>query len=166
MSRLANSVLRVTDRSEWRIGVASKIYEVLAHCDSLQFRDHAEVAGYAALHLVDRYGRVNQVLMHLLGIGRLPLRKQRVRILEVGCGPAPALYGAADFYADLDAWPGRGEVEAGRVMPFALDRGPSWCRFIHQLSEDILARSEKIHGLPFGADERRSSWPPSCSGAY
>jgi ribosomal protein RSM22 (predicted rRNA methylase) len=69
--------------------IAPRLPEVLQDCDRLTFDTDAEVRAYAALHLVDRYGRVLQVLEYLFTIGRLPLRHGGIAALEVGAGPAP-----------------------------------------------------------------------------
>ena len=57
--------------------LATKLKPVLTSCDHLTFDNGAEALAYAGLHLLDRYGRVNQVLEYLIRIGRLPLRSPR-----------------------------------------------------------------------------------------
>jgi len=119
--------------------LATKLKPVLTSCDHLTFDNGAEALAYAGLHLLDRYGRVNQVLEYLIRIGRLPLRIRGARVLEVGAGPAPALYAARDFYAALLSWPGLGDVECGPLATFdTLDRGQAWDRFLHHLSESLM----------------------------
>lgn len=119
--------------------LASRLPAVLTSCDTLTFDDRVEALAYSALHLVDRYGRVGQVLEYLIRIGRLPLRFAGARVLEVGAGPAPALYAARDFYAALSRWPGRGNVEFGPLgKSDTLDRGPAWDPLLHHLSENLL----------------------------
>ena len=71
--------------------LASKLMPVLTSCNHLTFDDPAEALAYSGLHLVDRYGRVSQVLENLMRIGRLPLRHAGVG-REVGAAPAPGLY--------------------------------------------------------------------------
>jgi hypothetical protein len=121
--------------------IAPRLPEVLRHCDDLTFDTDVEVRAYAALHLVDRYGRVLQVLEYLFAVGRLPLRHSGVTALEVGAGPAPALYAIHDFYDDLVRWPGRGEDWSTGPLRVsdALDKAPGWDRFLHWLSEELIA---------------------------
>ncbi len=120
--------------------LATKLKPVLTSCDHLTFDNGAEALAYAGLHLLDRYGRVNQVLEYLMRIGRLPLRIRGARVLEVGAGPAPALYAARDFYAALLRWPGLGDVKFGPLATFdTLDRGQAWDMFLHHLSESLMA---------------------------
>jgi hypothetical protein len=119
--------------------VAMKLQAVLGSCDNLAFDDVAEALAYAGLHLLDRYGRVNQVLEYLFGIGRLPLRICGARVLEVGAGPAPAVYAARDFYLTLLRWPGRGDVKVGPLaISDTLDRGRAWDPFLHHLSQTLV----------------------------
>jgi hypothetical protein len=124
--------------------IAPRLPEALRSCDSLSFDDDVEVRAYAALHLVDRYGRVLQVLEYLFSIGRFPLRHGGVTALEVGSGPAPALYAIRDFYDDLVRWPGRGAIwSTGRLqVSDALDRAPGWDRFMHLLSEQLIVNGQ------------------------
>lgn len=132
--------------------LASKLEAVLTSCDHLTFDDGAEALAYAGLHLLDRYGRVNQVMEYLIKIGRLPLRMHGTRVLEVGAGPAPALYATRDFYAALLRWPGLGDIKFAPLATFdTLDRGRSWDSFLHHLSESLMGiRDGDLHDGSLG----------------
>jgi ribosomal protein RSM22 (predicted rRNA methylase) len=118
--------------------LASKLTAVLTSCDDLKFDDPVEALAYSGLHLVDRYGRVGQVLDYLIRIGRLPLRIEGARVLEIGAGPAPALYAIRDFYAALSRWPGVKEIYFGPLgLCDTLDRGRAWDSVLHHLSENL-----------------------------
>jgi hypothetical protein len=144
MTAFAQSVHRtIVAEGWWRSSladIAPWLPEALRP-DNLAFDTDAEVRAYAALHLVDRYGRVLQVLEYLFAVGRLPLRHAGVAALEVGAGPAPALYAIHDFYDDLVRWPGRGEERSTGPLRVcdALDRAPGWDHFLHCLSEQLIA---------------------------
>jgi hypothetical protein len=60
--------------------------------------------------------------------------------LEVGAGPAPALYAIHDFYDDLVRWPGRGEDWSTGPLRIsdALDSAAGWDHFLHGLSEKLI----------------------------
>ena len=109
MTSFARAVHRAVTAPGWwesPLGdLAPRLPEVLDKCEDLTFSADTEVRAYAALHLTDRYGRVLQVLEYLFAAGRLPLRHAGVKALEVGAGPAPALYAIHDFYDDLVRWP-------------------------------------------------------------
>lgn len=137
--------------------VAGRLAHVLDRCDELEFRDPAEVTAYMILHLADRYGRVTQILERLFAAGHLPIRRRRLSVLEVGAGPAPALYAVHDFYDDLALWARTTEqqVELAPVTEMrALDRGPAWSRLLHQLSEEVHQIRRGVPtfsgALPFG----------------
>jgi hypothetical protein len=120
--------------------LASKLPAVLTSCDRLTFDDRAEALAYSGLHLVDRYGRVSQVLEYLIRVGRLPLRIAGARMLEVGAGPAPALYATRDFYTALFRWPGLRDVDfAPLALGDTLDRGRAWDSLLHHLSENLVS---------------------------
>jgi hypothetical protein len=145
MTTFAQAVHRtIVAEGWWRsslAAIAPRLPRVLRDCDSLTFDTDAEVRAYAALHLADRYGRVLQVLEYIFAIGRLPLRHAGVAALEVGAGPAPALYAIDDFYDDLVRWPGRGgDWSTGPLrISDALDKAPGWDRLLHRFSEQLIA---------------------------
>ncbi|WP_217182232.1 hypothetical protein [Streptomyces sp. AC495_CC817] len=149
-----NTVASSTDTPE---AVAARLAHVLDRCDDLEFRDPAEVTAYMILHLADRYGRVTQILERLFTAGHLPLRRRRLSVLEIGAGPAPALYAVHDFYDDLALWAQttRQQVEfAPATEMSALDRGPAWSRLLHHFSEEIHQVRREVPTfsgtLPFG----------------
>ncbi|MEJ2871966.1 hypothetical protein WCD74_29700 [Actinomycetospora sp. OC33-EN08] len=71
-------------------------------------------------------------------------------ILEIGAGPAPALYAAIDYYQSLATWAGsieRSDPRPGATEgplslavvsnPVAIERGASWSHYLHALSENL-----------------------------
>lgn len=156
VSSMGDAIARVAHPSWYSDppgSVARNLPEALRNCDALSFSQVSEAAAYAGLHLLDRYGRVMQVLEHLMRVGRLPLRKVGIKVLEVGSGPAPALYASRDFYAMLRDWPGRGNTEVAHVeFADSLERGEAWDRILHHVSQCLMeARggSQHVNGLPF-----------------
>ncbi len=102
--RAVDAVIRgyVTDSTSAN-AVARALRPTRVACDALAFRTIDEALAYLVQHLADRYGRVTQVLERLLAVGHLPIRKTRLTVLDIGAGPAPALYAIHDFYDDLQA---------------------------------------------------------------
>ncbi len=74
MSTFAEAICRTLRQDGRRYTVPEEIAlnlkPVLTSCDFLTFNNAAEAIAYAGLHLLDRYGRVNQVLEYLIRIGR------------------------------------------------------------------------------------------------
>lgn len=155
-STLGKAIARVAHPSwysETAGAVARSLPEALRNCDALSFSQKSEAVAYAGLHLLDRYGRVMQVLEHLMRIGRLPLRKVGLKVLEVGSGPAPALYATQDFYSMLRNWADRGDTEiAGIKHADSLECGEAWDPILHHVSEQLMlirGQSQSASGLPF-----------------
>jgi len=75
---------------------------VRACCEKPEtFEEYLAVPAYAYVHLLERYRRTWSTLRHLTESGVLPLGKLGTRVLDVGSGPAPALYAIDDFYRAL-----------------------------------------------------------------
>lgn len=133
-------------------GLAERLLPTRRCCDDLQFRDDDEAAAYATQHLTDRYGRVTQVLERLFSFGHLPFRRQQLAVLEVGSGPAPALYAVRDFYGDIAAW-SSSLLDAPQFAPVtvmhALDRGTSWDHLLRALSARLTELRFDLN-LPLG----------------
>jgi hypothetical protein len=134
--------------------VVRRLEAVLTSCDELKFDHLEEAVAYMSLHLADRYGRVTQVLDILLEHGDLPIRQKGLSVLEVGSGPAPALYAISDYYQDLAQWAKNysPEVKLSAVSKkHGMDRGAAWSRLIHALSEQllILRGDNTVGGQPF-----------------
>jgi hypothetical protein len=134
--------------------IVARYTDILANCDRLNFDSDAETVAYLIWHLSDRYGRVLQVLDQLFAAGNLPLRRNRLSVMEVGAGPAPALFAIRDFYDDLRAFIATSrlgvEVAPARIL-HAIDRGPAWSWLLHRFSEELATHTPDADGsvLPF-----------------
>ena len=120
--------------------VVRQFPDVLRYCDSLDFDSSAQTVAYTIWHLADRYGRITQVLDRLFELGHLPMKLHGATVLEVGAGPAPALYAVRDYYDDLRTWIAAAElgVEASPATVLAsIDRGEAWSSLLHRLSERL-----------------------------
>jgi hypothetical protein len=129
----------LADRT-WADAVVGQFPDVLRSCDSLDFDSPAQTIAYTIWHLADRYGRVTQVLDRIFELGHLPIKLGGVALLEVGAGPAPALYAVRDYYDDLRAWIAAAKlgVEAAPAAVLAsIDRGVAWSSLLHHLSETL-----------------------------
>lgn len=159
LCRAVNDTARQLSSSPHALG--AKLPPTRTCCDDLYFQDYDEAVAYMVQHLTDRYGRVTQVLERLFTAGHLPLRLRQMSVLEVGAGPAPGLYAARDFYADLALWAetARQQIQFLPVTHMhALDRGEAWGRLLHSLSERLISlRSELANSsgaLPFLVEYR------------
>jgi len=102
---------------------------------------------YAYVHLLQRYARTWVVLRHLTETYVLPLGDQGVRTLDIGTGPAPALYAIDDFYASLGEFAQSNKVPELTIPESRLDcieNSKEMAHFIHHFSEFCHRRG------PFG----------------
>jgi hypothetical protein len=143
---------RMRDRASAE-AVIGQLLPTLSSCDTLNFDTEEQTLAYAIWHLADRYGRVLQAFDGLFAAGHLPIRKTRMSVLDVGAGPAPAVYAAVDYYSDLEKWCSATRQPLQPHLPSyldTLDRGPAWRHFLHMLSEAILSRDPSQRPVPFG----------------
>jgi hypothetical protein len=137
--------------------VIAELGPTLSNCDQLEFDQFPQSLAYLLWHEVDRYHRTMQSLDLLFERGALPVAKpqRKIRLLEVGSGPAPASYAAVDYFTALGAWSEKQPTQfacSGSVEVQTLDRGPAWGEVIHQLSEQLLisgrAGPKRSYGAP------------------
>ncbi len=128
----------------WTVGdrpsaaaVIEQLRPTLSKCDELDFSSSAQALAYTIWHLTDRYARVISAFDALFSQGHLPLRKTRMSVLEVGAGPAPAIYAAIDYYSDLGRWCSRTGQPYHSLPPTVtatIDRGSAWGHLLLILS--------------------------------
>jgi len=131
--------------------VAVELPRVLKSCDDLNFNSLPEAIAYLGLHLSDRYGRVTQVLEHLLETGHIPIRRRRTAVLEVGAGPAPSIYAAYCFYLRLQAYAAQAprRLRLAPVDAQVIDIGAAWDEVLHHFSEHLLTQLGLGPGMGF-----------------
>ncbi len=83
---------------------ASNIPKVLSRCDEDIYDEPLMADAYAYVHLLDRYRRFWDVLIELTRGNLLPMRDSGIEVLDVGTGPAPALFAVEDFYRALQEY--------------------------------------------------------------
>jgi hypothetical protein len=117
----------------------SRIPDVRSACsDAGTFEKPFAVEAYAYVHLLERYRRTFLALKHLTKVAVLPHGSQGVRVLDVGTGPAPALYAVDDFYRALDEFAQLSNVPALRLPRPELnciERSQQMVWFFHRFSE-------------------------------
>jgi hypothetical protein len=129
----------------------ARLPDVLGRCDENIYDLPLTAEAYAFVHLIDRYRRFWDVLSALLRFGELVLRDIAIDVLDVGTGPAPALYAVNDFYEEMREFGGR-TVECNRLMVPAprlrsIESSRGMVTLVHNLSE-FTGRPG-----PFGPDD-------------
>lgn len=86
-----------------------RLLDVSTDCAKEIYDREMGAAAYTYVHLLDRYKRFWDVLLCLLDQGLLPVSAKGIDVLDIGSGPAVALYAVNDMYKALH--------------DFAIDRG-------------------------------------------
>lgn len=124
------------------------IPEVRAACnDPATYELPFASLAYAYVHLLQRYSRTWAVFRHLTETSVLPLGGQGIRALDVGTGPAPALYAIDDFYKTVHEFAKLAHIPELTIPEATLDcieNSKSMTNFIHHFSEFCSRRG------PFG----------------
>jgi hypothetical protein len=132
----------------------NRIPDVRACCSTPEiFEQPFAVEAYAYVHFLERYRRTWAALRYLTDVAALPLAINGVRTLDVGAGPAPALYAIDDYYGALKDFAAASEIEPLMVpLPKLniIERSQRMNWFVHRFSEFCGRRG------PFGARTARS----------
>jgi hypothetical protein len=100
--KLESFILKYVLRSNERAAlVAERFHDVLSNCDTVNYDDDGVVEAYAILHFLDRFLRFQQIFLKMLERGLLPMKTLPIDALDIGTGPAPALFALSDIYSSL-----------------------------------------------------------------
>lgn len=149
---------------------ANSVPSVFTNCDDPQmYEQYMASLAYAHVHLLERYRRFWDVLMCLLNAAVLPMSDKGLEVLDVGTGPAPALYAVSDFYQILQNFATeKGHVALVTPFPhlYCIESSRNMEHFIHQFSEisgrtrgPYFATFDQFEGLDFAklrANERQT----------
>jgi hypothetical protein len=152
-AQLADFLITTIERSghEWPdapVEFWNRIPDVRSCCsDVTTFEKPFAVEAYAYVHLLERYRRTWAALKYLSRVAALPLGSRGVRVLDIGTGPAPALYAIDDFYATFSEFARDADVPELQVPQPELscvERSQPMVWFFHAFSEFASRRG------PFG----------------
>ncbi len=151
-SDLERALISRTGSADDALRFWSLIPKVRACCNEASvFEDEFAAPAYAYVHLLERYRRTWLVLKHLTRYAVLPLGTKGVGALDIGAGPAPALYAIDDYYRALSDFAVHASIDELHLPSptlAAVERSGPMISFSHYLSE-----LGDRHG-PFGADFR------------
>jgi hypothetical protein len=116
-----------------------RLPDVFSHCDEDIYDQPFAAEAYAFVYLVNRYRRFWDVLEALLRARALPVRDTALDVLDVGTGPAPALYAFNDFFEELRVFGGEAtDCRRLRTPPprlRSIEGSRAMVRLVHNLSE-------------------------------
>ena len=136
LERYLKDVLSSPDacRQFWKM-----IPEVRAGCNnSSTYEKPLAVETYAYVHLLERYRRFWDVLLHITDRGILPLGDRGINVLDIGTAPAPALYAVDDYYrllAQFAAVSGIEELTLPNPRLECVESSQNMIYFCHRFSE-------------------------------
>lgn len=95
-SFIISNVLEDSDRAKV---IALRLEDVLHNCDEITYDEEGSAEAYAILHFLDRYHRFQLIFIKMLELDLLTIKRSRIDNLDVGTGPAPALFALSDMYS-------------------------------------------------------------------
>jgi hypothetical protein len=111
---------------------------VLSRCDEPIYDDPWTADAYAYIHLLERYRRFWRALELLVDAAALPMREKPIHVLDVGSGPAPALFAVYDFYSGLRTFAsemGIAEFAISALEGHAIESSAAMHHIVHLMSE-------------------------------
>ena len=132
--------------------ICENVDNVIANCDTISYDEAGAAEAYAMLHLLDRYHRWQMSLMTLIQAGALPI-KQKIKVLDVGTGPAPALFAISDMYVLLSMFGkevGHNELADIDFTTDYVEQSDGFRQFLHGFTEIANYNSEDwLWKVPF-----------------
>lgn len=117
----------------------NRIPDVRSCCSDVKtFERPLAAEAYAYVHFLERYRRTWRTLEYLCSVAALPLGINGVRVLDIGSGPAAALYAITDFYdalTDFAVEHGIPELKLPRPELACVEQSPAMVHFFHGFSE-------------------------------
>lgn len=132
--------------------IARNLEKVLMNCDNVNFDDLGAMEAYLIWHFLPRILRYQVTFHSLLKSDILPIRKNKIEILELGAGPAQALFVISDIYNLLKIYRKKDKIKLLENIDFHLDyveRSISFRSFIHNFIEQIIVKNKNNTGFEF-----------------
>ena len=127
---------------------ASNLPLVIEECNECIYDNTLMPDSYAFVHLQERYRRFWGVLKELTAAKVLPMKKNGINALDIGTGPAPALYAISDYYEALHKYAGIincPEIDIQEPCLESVESSREVPRLLHMFSEIGLRRRGPFH---------------------
>jgi len=128
--------------------IGRKFLDVLDIKTNLNYNDPEIVQAYTVIHFLDRYHRFQMVYIRLIEMGIFPCPPYAADILDIGTGPAPALFAISDIYSLLKMFGRKNNIPEFASLRFQTDYvepSESFRLWISLFSE--LSYSKEIKGV-------------------
>lgn len=156
---LKESVLSFIDKIDV-VKTGSYLENALDNCDNIDYNNEFIVYAYVVLHLLDRYHRF-LYMQRIMIDNKIILTKprpyvihhtnfssttiNRLGILDIGTGPAPALFAFSDFYE----WFKEYNHFNYEISCDYVESSDAFRDFIHFFMEHIIKEKGKTYNIPF-----------------
>lgn len=149
------------------VDMLSQVHNSDKCADEKTFQTALSIQAYTYAHLLERYRRIWDVLIILLKAKVLPMGDDGIDVLDIGTGPASALYAVSDFYSALrDFATKKGYTFLDTPSPrlHCIESSPFMWQFFHRFSE-LSGRPgpfgptfEKFEGVDFAERRANEKW--------
>jgi hypothetical protein len=133
------------DSPDYWKAVADRMQEVLASCDEIDYQEQETADAYAIWHLLDRYHRFQLMQLELLNHNYTNHLKNRpIDIIDIGTGPAPALFAFSDYYQTLNSLVGKSVYTCKEDY---IEQSWGFRSFLHHFCE--ISCNTHLYDVPF-----------------
>lgn len=116
--------------------------DVVKNCDKIDYKSIYTAGAYAIWHFLDRYHRFQLMQAVLLENNYNFHRTDRpARIMDVGTGPAPALFAFSDCYKTLNSILG---INACACEEDYIEQSKGFREFLHKYCELAICEGHKF----------------------
>lgn len=133
--------------------VAKAMPAVLAHCDEIDFNEPGQAEAYSILHFLDRYHRFQINFRAILESGRWPRLDRRCVCIDIGTGPAPALFAIADFcrlISQFSVESGHDPLHEKHLILDYVEQSQGFRNWLHHFTEHANVQIEGVTwGVPY-----------------
>ena len=147
---IINHILISQERAEI---VGKNFLDVIQNCDTVNFDNPGVVESYSILHFLERYQRFIKIMRYLINLRLLPIRDELTEILDIGTGPAPALFAISDIYSFFRIYGRKLNDPVFRNVEFRNDYSEiskgfrDWLHHFTEFSQLFRSRENDINGL-------------------
>lgn len=128
-------------------GIFSNLINVLANCDEISYEEQGMEYAYVILHFIERYRRFQKIIMFLLREGVLRL-KDVYRFLDIGTGPAPAIFAFSDIVSCFNEY--NSTKESVEFLPDYVELSHSFRHWLHHFVEFLWVKhGPDSYNVPF-----------------
>lgn len=132
--------------------VARLYPDIRKNLNNIDYNQVDTVIAYIIMHFLDRYRRFQLSYLDSIEKGILPVRKLTIDILDVGTGPAPALFAISDILLLLKQFGAENSISRLATIDFEcnyVEKSERFRSWLHHFTEFITEKKKKNFHIPF-----------------